>query len=120
MLMETEFYHYLDPPSLAIIIPILDYNLKSENSELKRMSAHILGSIQVLIKDQTDLIQYIDIIVPDIKIALFDSDPNCRNEISKAVGALTKSLGPTYLAEMMKWLESFLCCARICGNISKL
>ena len=108
MLMETEFYHYLDPPSLAIIIPILDYNLKSENSELKRMSAHILGSIQVLIKDQTDLIQYIDIIVPDIKIALFDSDPNCRNEISKAVGALTKSLGPTYLAEMMKWLESFL------------
>ena len=108
MLMETEFYHYLDPPSLALIIPILDYNLKSENSELKRISAHILGSIQVLLKDQNDLIQYIDIIVPDIKIALFDSDPNCRNEISKAVGALTKSLGPAYLTEMMNWLESFL------------
>ena len=108
MLMETEFYHYLDPPSLALIIPILDYNLKSQNVELKRMSAHILGSIQVLIQDQNDLIQYMDIIVPDIKIALFDSDPNCRNEISKAVGALTKSLGPVYLTEMMKWLEGFL------------
>ena len=108
MMMETEFYHYLDPPSLALIIPILDYNLKSENAELKRMAAHILGSIQVLLQDQNDLKQYIDIIVPDIKIALFDSDPDCRNEISKAVGALTKSLGPVYLTEMMKWLESFL------------
>ena len=108
MMMETEFYHYLDPPSLALIIPILDYNLKSENTESKRMSAHILGSIQVLLQNQNDLIQYMDIIVPDIKIALFDSDPNCRNEISKAVGALTKSLGPTYLTEMFKWLESFL------------
>ena len=108
MMMETEFYHYLDPPSLALIIPILDYNLKSQNDELKRISAHILGSIQVLIQDQNDLIQYIDIIVPDIKIALFDSDPNCRNEISKAVGALTKSLGPAYLTEMIIWLEGFL------------
>ena len=108
MLMETEFYHYLDPPSLALIIPIIDYNLKSQNVELKQMSAHILGSIQVLIQDQNDLIQYIDVIVPDLKIALFDSDPNCRNEISKAVGALTKSLGPRYLTEMMKWLEGYL------------
>ena len=108
MLMETQFYHYLDPPSLALVIPILDYNLKCQNEELKRISAHILGSLQVLIQDQNDLIQYMDIIVPDIKIALFDSDPNCRNEISKAVGALTKSLGPTYLTEMIKWLEGFL------------
>ena len=108
MMMETQFYHYLDPPSLALIIPILDYNLKAQNEELKRMSAHILGSMQVLIQDQNDLIQYMDIIVPDLKIALFDSDPNCRNEISKAVGALTKSLGPKYLTEMMKWLEGFL------------
>ena len=108
MMMETQFYHYLDPPSLALIIPILDYNLKSQNEELKRISAHILGSLQVLIQDQNDLIQYMDIIVPDLKIALFDSDPNCRNEISKAVGALTKSLGPKYLTEMMKWLEGFL------------
>ena len=108
MMMETEFYHYLDPPSLALIIPILDYNLKTQNDELKRMSAHILGSIQYLIQDQNDLIQYMDIIVPDLKIAIFDSDPNCRNEISKAVGALTKSLGPRYLTEMMKWLEGFL------------
>ena len=108
MLMETQFYHYLDPPSLALIIPILDYNLKAQNEELKRISAHILGSIQVLIQDQNDLIQYMDIIVPDLKIALFDSDPNCRNEISKAVGALTKSLGPKYLTDMMKWLEGYL------------
>ena len=108
MMMETQFYHYLDPPSLALIIPIIDYNLKAQNIELKIMSAHILGSLQVLIQDQNDLIQYMDIIVPDLKIALFDSDPNCRNEISKAVGALTKSLGPKYLTEMMKWLEGYL------------
>ena len=33
-LLETEFSHYLDPPSLALIIPILDYNLKSQNKLL--------------------------------------------------------------------------------------
>ena len=106
MLMETEFYHYLDPPSLALIIPILDYNLKSQNDECKRTSAHVLGSIQVLIQDQNDLIQYMDIIVPDLKLALFDNNPECRNEISKAIGALTKSLGVKYVIEMMKYLEN--------------
>ena len=108
MLMETEFYHYLDPPSLALIIPILDYNLKSQNDECKRTSAHVLGSIQVLIQDQNDLIQYMDIIVPDLKLALFDNNPECRNEISKAIGALTKSLGVKYVIEMMKYLENYL------------
>ena len=62
-MMEKQFFHYLDPPSLALIIPILDYNLKSQNLELKRISAHILGCLQVLIQDQNDLIQYMDIIV---------------------------------------------------------
>ena len=107
-LLETTFNHYLDPPSLALIIPIIDYNLRGLNNELKRQASHIIGSIQLLIANNKDLIQYSDIIIPDLKSALFDGNPKCRNEIAKAIGALTKSLGPSYLEDMLKWIVSFL------------
>ena len=107
-LLETQFNHYLDPPSLALIIPIIDYNLRGLNNELKRQASHIIGSIQLLISNYKDLIQYSDIIIPDLKTALFDGNPKCRNEIAKAIGALTKSLGPSYLEDMLKWIVSFL------------
>ena len=39
MIKEAQFNYYL--ARLALIIPNLDYNLKSKNGELKRVSAHI-------------------------------------------------------------------------------
>lgn len=107
-LLETEFKHYLDPPSIALIIPIIDYNLKSHNNILKRQASHVLGALQMIISNPNDLAQYSDIIVPDLKSALFDSNPECRNTIAKAIGALTKSLGPIYLEDMLKWIVQFL------------
>ncbi len=107
-LLETQFNHYLDPPSLALIIPIIDYNLRGLNNELKRNASHIIGSIYLLVSNNKDLLQYSDIIVPDLKSALFDGNPKCRNEIAKAIGALTKCLGPNYLEDMLKWIVSFL------------
>ena len=107
-LLETEFKHYLDPPSIALIIPIIDYNLKIQNDTLKRQASHIIGSLQNIISNTNDLVQYKDIIVPDLKGALFDSNPDCRNTIAKSIGALTKSLGAEYLEDMIKFLVSFL------------
>ena len=107
-LLETEFKHYLDPPSIALIIPIIDYNLKSQNDLLKRQSSHIIGSLPNIVSNNDDIIQYKEIIVSNLKAALFDSNPECRNTIAKSIGALTKTLGPDYLEDMIKYLVSFL------------
>lgn len=107
-LLETNFRHAIDPPSLALIIPIVDYNLKVQSESLKKMAAHVIGSVANLIVNPTDIYQYIDIIIPNLKIALFDAIPECRNAMAKAIGALTKNLGLSYLNEMMSWLSTFL------------
>jgi hypothetical protein len=88
--LETTFKHAIDPPSLALVIPIIDYNLKTQNQELKKKAAHVIGSIANLVKNPIDIYQYIDIILPSLKSALFDSIPECRNSTAKAIGSLTK------------------------------
>jgi len=107
-LLETNFKHAIDPPSLALIIPIIDYNLKVQNENLKKMAAHLIGSIANLISNPMDLYQYVDIINVNIKAALFDSIPECRNAIGKAIGSLAKNLGIAYLQEMLNWIRTYI------------
>lgn len=107
-LLETDFKHAIDPPSLALIIPIIDYNLKVDNENLKKMAAHVIGSIANLIIDPIHIFHYLDIIMPNLKVALFDGIPECRNAMSKAIGSLAKSLGEEYLKEIIIWLDQFL------------
>ena len=87
-LLETKFNHKLDTPTLALIIPILDYNLKSQNDKLKKMASHILGSLPEILINKFDLNKYENILIPDLKICLFESSPETRNEISKTFGKL--------------------------------
>ena len=107
-LLETKFYHKFDAPALALIIPILDYNLKGQRDDLKIMSSHILGSIQNLLLNPIDLNQYLDIIIPDLKTALFQSSPECRKNISKTIGNLCKNLGQNYFDDMIEYCSFFL------------
>ena len=107
-LLETDFKHAIDPPSLGLIIPIVDYALKSHCENNKKMAAHLIGSFANLILNPLDIFAYIDIIMPNLKNALFDSIPECRNAVAKAIGSLTKSLGAKYLEEMLKWIKGYL------------
>jgi hypothetical protein len=107
-LLETTFKHAIDPPGLALVIPIIDYNLKTQNEDLKKKAAHVIGSIANLVKNPVDIYQYIDIILPSLKTALFDAIPECRNATAKAIGALTKNLGVTYLSEILEWIKIYL------------
>lgn len=89
-LLETDFKHAIDPPSLGLIIPIIDYALKSHDENNKKMASHLIGSFANLITNPMDIYAYIDIIMPNLKNALFDSIPECRNAVAKAIGSLTK------------------------------
>jgi hypothetical protein len=45
ILLKTRFNHYIDPPSLSIIVPIIDYCLRGRVSELKEGACQVIGSI---------------------------------------------------------------------------
>jgi len=87
-LLETDFKHKMDPPSLALIIPIIDYGLKIPEEGTKKMAAHMVGSIANLVTNSNDIVPYLEIIMPSLKNTLFDSIPECRNAVAKAIGAL--------------------------------
>lgn len=107
-LLETNFKHAIDPPSLGLIIPIIDYNLKILNETNKKLTAQLLGAISSLIKDPKMIHPYLDIIFPNLKAALFDSSPDVRNAMAKAIGGLTKSLGDLYKHEIIDWVSYYL------------
>ena len=62
----------------------------------------------MILQNNNDMISYSDIIIPDLKLALFDGNPSCRNEIAKTVGALIHILGLSYLNDMLSWITEFL------------
>lgn len=57
VLLQTRFVHYIDAPSLALVIPIIDYALKQKReSEAKIHACQVVGSISTVIKDPKDII----------------------------------------------------------------
>ncbi len=46
VLLKTQFVHYIDIPSLSLIIPIVDYGLRSRESKLKEHAAQVVGKKQ--------------------------------------------------------------------------
>ena len=69
-LIETEFLHAIDAPSLALIVPILHRGLRDRSATTKRMGALIAGNICTMINDPKDFLPYIPILLPDLKSAL--------------------------------------------------
>lgn len=47
-LMATSFAHYIDGPSLALVIPIIERGLKERSTEVKKRAAHTLGNMAAL------------------------------------------------------------------------
>ena len=92
VLLKTRFAHILDPQSLSFIVPILDYALRSRNSEMKTDASQIVGSISKLIKNSRELTAYLNIIFDALKVALCDNLSEVRTIAAKAVGQLTRKL----------------------------
>ena len=44
-LLKTSFEHYLDAPSLAMVMPIVDRGLRQRSSDIKRRSVQIVGNM---------------------------------------------------------------------------
>lgn len=103
-LIETEFLHAIDAPSLALIVPILHRGLRDRAATTKRYGALITGNICTMINDPRDFIPYIPTLMPDLKGSLLDPIPDVRSIAAKALGSLTRGLGEDAFPDLRPWL----------------
>ncbi len=103
-LIETEFVHAIDAPSLALIVPVLHRGLRDRLATTKRYGALITGNICTMIQDPRDFVPYLSILLPDLKTVLLDPIPDVRSTSAKALGFLTRSLGEATFPDLRPWL----------------
>jgi len=105
-LIKVSFIHYLDSPSLALIVRILERAL-GERSASKRKSAQIIGSLAHL-TERKDVTPHLPILVTGLKLAIVDPVPATRATASKALGSLVEKLGEDALPDLIPSLMSTL------------
>ena len=105
-LIKVSFVHYLDSPSLALIVRILERGL-SDRSATKRKSSQIIGSLAHL-TERKDVISHLPILVSGLKMAVVDPVPVTRATASKALGSLVEKLGEDALPDLIPNLMSTL------------
>jgi len=106
-LMRTSFVHSVDPPSLALIVPILRKGLVGRTAITKKMSAQVVGSMCSLIGDVKDILPYASTLLKYLKAALVDPNPEVRAVAARALAALYHGIEAQNLegfVELRDWL----------------
>ena len=98
-LIKVSFVHYLDSPSLALVVRILERGL-GDRSATKRKSAQIIGSLAHL-TERKDVTPHLPILVTGLKLAIVDPVPATRATASKALGSLVEKLGEDALPDLI-------------------
>ena len=106
-LLETEFVHVIDPPSLALIMPTLKRTLDVRSTDTKKKAAQIIGNMYSL-TDKKDLAPYLNDVLPGLKQSLVDPVPEVRTVCAKALGAIARGMGDEGLEKLLPWLMATL------------
>ncbi|XP_069136043.1 stalled ribosome sensor GCN1-like [Argopecten irradians] len=106
-LLDTKFVHFIDAPSLALIMPVVERAFQDRNTETRKMAAQIIGNMYSL-TDQKDLDPYIEKVIPGLQQSLLDPVPEVRTVSSRALGAMVKGMGGAKFDELLKWLMDTL------------
>ncbi|XP_071945406.1 stalled ribosome sensor GCN1-like [Antedon mediterranea] len=102
-LLETRFIHFIDAPSLALIMPVVARSFQDRTTETKKMAAQIIGNMYSL-TDQKDLAPYLPSVEPGLKASLLDPVPEVRRVSARALGAMVKGMGEASFNSLMPWL----------------
>ncbi|KAF2147406.1 uncharacterized protein K452DRAFT_314567 [Aplosporella prunicola CBS 121167] len=105
-LIKVSFVHYLDAPSLALVVRILERGL-GDRSATKRKAAQIIGSLAHL-TERKDLVAHLPILVAGLRVAIIDPVPTTRATASKALGSTVEKLGEDALPDLIPSLMSTL------------
>ncbi|XP_022698053.1 eIF-2-alpha kinase activator GCN1-like isoform X2 [Varroa jacobsoni] len=106
-LLETRFVHFIDAPSLALIMPVIQRALQDRSTETRKMAAQIIGNMYSL-TDQKDLMPYYPSILPGLKTCLLDPVPEVRTVSARALGTIVKGTGEQCLDNLVPWLMETL------------
>ena len=106
-LLKTSFEHYLDAPSLALVMPIIDRGLRQRSSETKRKSVQIVGNMASLTESR-DLVPYLHELMPLVHEVLVDPVPEARATAAKSLGTLVERLGENNFPELVQQLLTTL------------
>ncbi|RMD42898.1 hypothetical protein DV735_g2206, partial [Chaetothyriales sp. CBS 134920] len=105
-LIKVSFAHYLDAPSLALVVRILERGL-GDRSSTKRKAAQIIGSLANL-TEKKDIVVHLPILVHGLRLATVDPVPATRATASKALGGLVEKLGEDAFPDLIPSLMSAL------------
>ncbi|KAK9461253.1 armadillo-type protein [Lipomyces oligophaga] len=106
-LLKTSFVHYIDAPSLALIVYILERGLRERSASTKRKACQIVGNMASL-TDSKDLIPYLDELVRELEISMVDPVPATRGTASQALGSLVEKLGEEQMPNLIPKLIGML------------
>lgn len=106
-LLQTKFVHFIDAPSLALIMPVVQRAFMDRSTETRKMAAQIIGNMYSL-TDQKDLTPYLPNIIPGLKMSLLDPVPEVRAVSSRALGAMVRGMGESSFEDLLPWLMQTL------------
>ena len=99
-LMHTQFRHYIDGPSLALIIHVIYRGMRDRSAQTKRKACQIVGNMAILV-DARDLQPYLPALVAELETAMVDPVPETRSIGACALGALVEKLGEDHFPDMI-------------------
>lgn len=105
VLIDTTFHHYLDTPSLSLIVPLIETGLRSRNSEYKKQACQIVGGITSLIRSPSEFSPYLERITAAMKFSLFDNLPEVRNIAAQNLASFCEGIGEEYSQSIISWIK---------------
>lgn len=106
-MLNTKFVHFIDAPSLALIMPVIERAFRDRSTETRKMAAQIIGNMYSL-TDHKDLSPYLPSIIPGLKASLIDPVPEVRSVTARALGAMVKGMGEEITEQLVPWLMETL------------
>lgn len=91
-LLKTKFVHFIDAPSLALVVHVLKRALKDRSAATKKKACQIVGNMAIL-TDSRDIQPYLPLLVSELEVAVVDPVPATRATAAKALGSLVERLG---------------------------
>ncbi|KAF2101997.1 translational activator [Rhizodiscina lignyota] len=106
ILIKVQFLHYLDAPSLALVVRILERGL-GDRSQTKRKAASIIANLAHL-TERKDIVAHLPMLVAGLRAAVVDPVPATRATAAKALGSLVEKLGEDALPDLIPSLMAAL------------